>query len=771
MRIAFIEIQNFRKLKSVRIDLADKETIFVGANNSGKTSAMTALGHFLINHKRFTVNDFTLSNWARINEIGDKWEKENQSEEDLESALAQWEKQIPIMDIWLDVGKNEIHHVSHLLPNLDWEEGKLGVRLRYEPNDITELYSEYVKARKHAEDTIKAAKEANNDKEYRLSLWPKSMMDYLERRLNKHFVIKAYTLDPDKLTDITDQGDAAPQNLPGESEPIEEPPFYGLIKINEIPAHRGFSDPQRPENEEDKPVATGKYKLSEQMRSYYSRHLDPSEFPEPHDIDALEAIEQAQNLFDEKLKVEFEGPIQELEDLGYPGVTDPKVVIATKIRPIESLNHNAALQYEVVRKNDNDNTFTLRLPEQYNGLGYQNLISMVFRLMSFRDDWMQVGKARNRVSEESIIPPLHLVIAEEPEAHLHVQVQQVFIRIAYDILRKHSDLDENKRLTTQLIVSTHSSHIAHECDFSALRYFRRFPAIEVGDVPITTVINVSDVFGEGDKTERFVIRYLKTTHCDLFFADAAILVEGPAERILLPYFIEHCYAKLRQSYITLLEIGGSHAHTLRSLIEHLGLTTLIITDIDSQNKESKEAILPARKQNQVTNNDTLKGWVPKEEEIDKLLDVTEEQKELKIENALSSIRVAYQCPINVSLEENKPAEEALPYTFEDALILENIAVFSTLEGPGLIKKFKEAIATHSNVSDLGQALFQALRGSNQKAKFALDLLFELDSQNFTVPLYIREGLEWLEKQLSKKYLEILPVSEKPKKDGKGKEAA
>jgi hypothetical protein len=40
----------------------------------------------------------------------------------------------------------------------------------------------------------------------------------------------------------------------------------------------------------------------------------------------------------------------------------------------------------------------LRLPEDYNGLGYQNLISMVFRLMSFRDGWMKVGKAGKRAA-------------------------------------------------------------------------------------------------------------------------------------------------------------------------------------------------------------------------------------------------------------------------------------------------------------------------------------------------------------------------------------
>ncbi|MCF2717442.1 ATP-binding protein [Paenibacillus sp. UKAQ_18] len=47
MHIECVEIQNFKKLKSCRVEFTDKTTIFVGANNSGKTSAMDALRKFL----------------------------------------------------------------------------------------------------------------------------------------------------------------------------------------------------------------------------------------------------------------------------------------------------------------------------------------------------------------------------------------------------------------------------------------------------------------------------------------------------------------------------------------------------------------------------------------------------------------------------------------------------------------------------------------------------------------------------------------------------
>ncbi|MBF0622567.1 MAG: AAA family ATPase, partial [Magnetococcales bacterium] len=61
MRISYVEIQNFRRLKSVRIDFSEETTIFVGANNSGKTTAMTAMRYFFADRNRFTVNEFTLS--------------------------------------------------------------------------------------------------------------------------------------------------------------------------------------------------------------------------------------------------------------------------------------------------------------------------------------------------------------------------------------------------------------------------------------------------------------------------------------------------------------------------------------------------------------------------------------------------------------------------------------------------------------------------------------------------------------------------------------
>lgn len=73
MRISSICIQNFRKLYQCHIDFSNNTTLFVGANNSGKTSAMDALGKFLAG-RSFAFNDITISNREMINRIGNQWE-------------------------------------------------------------------------------------------------------------------------------------------------------------------------------------------------------------------------------------------------------------------------------------------------------------------------------------------------------------------------------------------------------------------------------------------------------------------------------------------------------------------------------------------------------------------------------------------------------------------------------------------------------------------------------------------------------------------------
>jgi predicted ATP-dependent endonuclease of OLD family len=264
---------------------------------------------------------------------------------------------------------------------------------------------------------------------------------------------------------------------------------------------------------------------------------------------------------------------------------------------------------------------------------------------------------------------------------------------------------------------------------------------------------LSEVFGTPDDTARFISRYLQATHADLFFADGAIIVEGAAERMLVPHFIRTHYGKLYSCYVTLLEIGGSHAHHLKPLIEHLGLNTLIITDIDAVDKSTQKTVSPKKGSGLTTANNVLKKWHPKKTSLDNLLDLKEEDKEKSYDNF--SIRVAYQTPVQVALEKKGVSSEAVPRTFEDALVFQNIEFFRKTDGLGLVKKFKDAILSNKTISDLHDHLLRALK-KGSKAEFALDMLYSKDDpSSIQVPEYIHKGLKWLENKLLERQQEVL----------------
>src|SRR5690606_22820843 len=139
--------------------------------------------------------------------------------------------------------------------------------------------------------------------------------------------------------------------------------------------------------------------------------------------------------------------------------------------------------------------------------------------------------------------------------------------------------EELMHYSTQVVVTSHSTHILYERGFRPIRYFRRKRS---SNMSATDVLNLSVFYDNTDPEIRdFLERYLKLTHCDLFFADGAVLVEGNVERLLLPQMIATAAPRLKSSYLTVLEIGGAFGYRFQKLIEYLGLTTLIITDLDS----------------------------------------------------------------------------------------------------------------------------------------------------------------------------------------------
>ena len=108
MKIQCLELQNFRQLKSTRIDFDGEQTLFVGANNSGKTSASIALRYFLLDQRSFSYRDISIGNWDALIEIGSTWQSQKS---EIEPVTADLVALLPAMDVWLDVRNDESQDV------------------------------------------------------------------------------------------------------------------------------------------------------------------------------------------------------------------------------------------------------------------------------------------------------------------------------------------------------------------------------------------------------------------------------------------------------------------------------------------------------------------------------------------------------------------------------------------------------------------------------------------------------------------------------------
>jgi len=751
MKIDFIEIMNFRKLQNCRIEFDKEKTLLVGANNSGKTSAMIALRKFLLSPKSIDIRDISIGNWSAIDRVGADWESGNAPQCSLNEFL-------PQLDIWLDVPLTHIHHVVHIIPNADWAGGVVGVRLRFEVKNLDLLKADYLVERCAAK---KIEDEAPN--EHRPTIAPRNLVEFLEKALSKHLVIKAYSLDTARQVPPDNKGRACAQSLPEDALEIEGKPFQGLINFREIPAMRDFTtsaslSSDNESSKSDRLIRT----LSDHVRSYYDQHVNQTDEINADDISAFSALQRAEKAFDQRLKTSFSSVFDELTDLGIPGINNPSIVINTKFQSLDGLSHGSAVQYKVSEPEDDQEE--RYLPESCAGLGYQNLIAMVFLLMRFRQDWIE---PKTSSTTEINIAPLQLIMIEEPEAHLHAQVQQVFIKKAYSVLRNHPELGDLNTYSTQLLVSTHSSHVAHEVDFANLRYFRRLPAEMQGQSPTSTIINLSNIFGEDSETLRFVKRYIKATDCDLFFADGAIFVEGQAERILVPHFIRHHFGNLWRRYISLIDLGGSNAPRFKPLIKALGLTALVITDLDAglptvvplKAGGTTTRIKKAKARDgacQVTTNPTLKTWHPKFTEIDDLISMNDFGHHTCVENEYD-LYVAYQKEVADPTNEDGP--RLIPRTFEDALVYANFAILKEISGSSTTNKIAKLVKGNLSGDELESELFEIVDKA-EKAAFAIDCLVAIeDGSALSVPPYIEAGLKWLQEKLEEPALVVTDTGE------------
>jgi hypothetical protein len=295
-------------------------------------------------------------------------------------------------------------------------------------------------------------------------------------------------------------------------------------------------------------------------------------------------------------------------------------------------------------------------------------------------------------------------------------MQEVFIRQLSKLTMELNQSAADDPWPIQFVVSTHSSHIANAADFGTIRYFMASQVSTVQNVLQTKVKDLRLGMESLDPAaSSFLQRYLTLTRCDLFFADKAVLVEGMSERLMFQSFVEGVelaqpqLPKLSTQYMTVLEVGGAYAHLFFDLLEFLELPSLILADLDSVGPPHNNAC-PVH-QGTGTSNACIKSWFEGDHALDTL------KRKAADDKVSGGRRIAYQIPE----VDGGPCGR----TFEDAFMLANAALF------GL---------TGANANEL-EANARVLAAEEKKSSFALK--YAIQEKGWSVPRYIREGLEWL----------------------------
>ena len=425
----------------------------------------------------------------------------------------------------------------------------------------------------------------------------------------------------------------------GANEPAEQFSLAPLLKVDVVEANT--------------------VKDNHTLSKAYSKIV--STYAKNNDMDDITKVvndlnSKVKNMVDSNVKEILQNAVSAVESTKnlqmnlYPDITLEKIFA-----------HNIVYEYQ----ENGDN-----IPETQYGMGYTNLMVIIANIV----DYLELYK------EDDINGAINILCIEEPESFMHPQMQELFIRnIAKTISRllgKKGEFD-----TFQILITTHSSHILNSKINSADSLDN---IIYLGTTNSQNVVkNIKDIDVRNEKVKddieeilwEYTKKYLRLEANDLFFADAIILVEGLSEDTYIRYLIDKD-EDLFNYHIKVYRIDGAYAHKFISLLNLIGVKTVIITDLDlKRNKNDKCNIenLKAkysRKHEYLTTNSALlsfvKGLLPLEQ-YDSKKDINQKLIDIIKDDEYFRIKVSE----NVSMYSQGKINGYYATSFEEAVILTN----------------------------------------------------------------------------------------------------